>query len=148
YIGTPDVDATVKQAVELGGKVMRPAWDIPKVGRIAFLNDPQGATFALLAPLPTEGGGSTDHTGLGDFSWHELMSTNWQAAWDFYSKLFGWRKTDSMDMGALGKYQMFGLDGKSFGGMFNRSPTPPGPPMRLAYANVADTKRAAETIKK
>src|SRR5258706_8895044 len=64
YIGTPDVDATVRQAVELGGRVMRPAWDIPKVGRLAFLNDPQGATFALLAPLPIEGGGSTDHTGL------------------------------------------------------------------------------------
>src|SRR5436853_3807776 len=98
YIGTTDVDETVRQAVELGGRVMRPAWDIPNIGRIAFLNDPQGAPFALLTPLPREGR-LPDTTDLGSFSWHELMSTNWQVAWEFYSKLFGWQKTDAMDMG-------------------------------------------------
>ncbi len=146
YMGTPDVDATVRQAVELGGRVMRPAWDIPKVGRLAFLTDPQGAPFAVLAPLPMDGG-STDNRALGDFSWHELLSTNWQAAWDFYSKLFGWRKTDSMDMGERGTYQMFGLDGKTFGGMFTKGSTPPGPPFWIAYANVPDARRAGDTIK-
>ena len=53
YIGTPNVDATVRQAVELGGRVMRPAWDIPNVGRIAFLQDPQGAAFAVITPQPS-----------------------------------------------------------------------------------------------
>ena len=147
YIGTPDVDATVRQAVELGGKVMRPAWDIPNVGRIAFLNDPQGATFAVMTPFPTEGN-LPDPSDLGSFSWHELLSTNWQTAWDFYSRLFGWHKTDSMDMGALGTYQMFGLNGQTLGGMFTKSKMPSGPPFWLAYANVRDSKRAAETITK
>src|SRR4026209_2693881 len=45
YIGTPEVDATVRQAVELGGKVMVPAYNVPSVGRMAHLQDPQGALF-------------------------------------------------------------------------------------------------------
>jgi predicted enzyme related to lactoylglutathione lyase len=147
YIGTPDVDATVKQAAELGGNMMRPAWDIPKVGRIAFLNDPQGAPFAVMTPFPTEGH-LPDPADLGSFSWHELLSTNSQAAWDFYSKLFDWQKTDAMDMGKLGTYQMFGQEGKTYGGMFTKPTPPPGPSFWLAYANVRDSKRAAETIKK
>ena len=53
YIGTPNVDATVRQAVELGGRVMRPAWDIPNIGRIAFLQDPQGVPFAVITPQPS-----------------------------------------------------------------------------------------------
>jgi predicted enzyme related to lactoylglutathione lyase len=147
YIGTPNVDETVRQAVELGGRVMRPAWDIPQVGRIAFLTDPQGAPFALLAPLPREGS-LPDPNELGSFSWHELLSTNWQVAWDFYSKLFGWQKTRSMDMGELGTYQMFGQDGVTYGGMFTKSSATPGPPLWIAYSNVPDAKRAADAISK
>ena len=41
YLGTADVDATVRQAVELGGKVATPAYDVPGVGRMAVLHDPQ-----------------------------------------------------------------------------------------------------------
>jgi uncharacterized protein len=93
YIGTPDVDATVRQAVELGGRVMRPAWDIPNVGRLAFLQDPQGAAFAVITPQPqSPPPGGDERPGAGDFSWHELITSNWQAAWDFYQKLFGWEK--------------------------------------------------------
>lgn len=39
YIGTPDVDATVRQAVELGGKVLVSAYNVPSVGRMAHLQD-------------------------------------------------------------------------------------------------------------
>ena len=145
YIGTPDVDATVRQAVELGGKVMRPAQDIPTVGRFAFLNDPQGAAFAAYAPSTAPK--ISDQYELGDFSWHELLTTNAPAAWEFYHKLFGWMKTGSMDMGGGNMYQMFGIGGIPFGGMFTRPAQSPGPPMWLPYALVRDSKRAAETIK-
>ena len=50
YVLVDDVDATVKKAAKLGGKVMKPAFDVPKVGRLAFLRDPQGAAFAILKP--------------------------------------------------------------------------------------------------
>ena len=120
YIGTPDVDATVRRAVELGGRVMRPAWDIPNVGRIAFLQDPQGAVFAVIRPSSPPPPGEQKRS-LGDFSWHELITTNWQAAWDFYQKLFGWEKTSAMEMGPGQTYQMFGVDKVPVGGMYNES---------------------------
>jgi hypothetical protein len=148
YIGTPDVDATVRQAVELGGRVMRPAWDIPNVGRLAFLQDPQGATFALIAPQPQLPPPNADERpGPGDFSWHELITTNWQAAWDFYQKLFGWEKTSSMEMGPGQTYQMFGLNKVPMGGMYTKPPNQPGGPSWLPYAVVRDAKRTVDVIK-
>ena len=49
YVTVEDTDATVAKATELGAEVLMPAQDIPKVGRFAWLRDPQGATFAVIA---------------------------------------------------------------------------------------------------
>lgn len=51
YITVDDVDATVNQVVELGGKVLRPAFDIPEVGRFCVLQDPQGAVIMAMTYL-------------------------------------------------------------------------------------------------
>jgi predicted enzyme related to lactoylglutathione lyase len=48
YITVTDVDATARQAEELGGKVLRPPMDIPDVGRFCVLQDPQGATLCAM----------------------------------------------------------------------------------------------------
>jgi predicted enzyme related to lactoylglutathione lyase len=48
YVTVTDVDATVSKAVALGGKVCAPAMDIPGVGRMAVLADPQGAVFNVM----------------------------------------------------------------------------------------------------
>ena len=53
YVAVDDPDATSAKAVELGGTVLAEAMDVPKVGRIAVLRDPQGATFGLLKPDPS-----------------------------------------------------------------------------------------------
>lgn len=52
YITVDDVDATAKKAEELGGKVLMPPTDIPNVGRIAALMDPQGVMFSVITYLP------------------------------------------------------------------------------------------------
>jgi hypothetical protein len=147
YIGTSDVDATVDQGVALGGKVIKRAWDIPNIGRMAILQDPQGAMFYVFTPETGPAGSLDGETALGDFSWHELLTTDWQSAWNFYQKLFGWEKTSAMDMGGGNTYQMFGFRGRPMGGMFNKSKDMPGPPQWLPYALVPDSKKAAETIK-
>src|SRR5215212_6936584 len=54
YFAVDDCDAKVQNATELGASVMKPAEDIPGVGRFAILNDPQGAAFALLKPEPRQ----------------------------------------------------------------------------------------------
>jgi predicted enzyme related to lactoylglutathione lyase len=141
YIGTPDVDATVRQAVELGGKVMTPAADVPRVGRMAVLQDPQGAMFAVSARLERE---KWKEPQIGDFSWHELMTSNPQTAFDFYSKLFGWEKLQAVDMGPQGTYQIFGTGGHQLGGIFNPGGTVPGGPQWLPYILVRDVRKTAE----
>jgi uncharacterized protein len=49
YITVDDVGATTDQCVALGGKVVMPAMDVPGVGRMAVLQDPQGAVFNVMA---------------------------------------------------------------------------------------------------
>lgn len=50
YIVVEDVDAAAAKLTELGGQVMKPPFDVPKVGRLAMVQDPQGAGFALFQP--------------------------------------------------------------------------------------------------
>ena len=49
YIGVSDVDGSCGKVADLGGTVVTPPMDIP-VGRMAVVQDPAGATFALFAP--------------------------------------------------------------------------------------------------
>jgi predicted enzyme related to lactoylglutathione lyase len=48
YVTVDDTDATVAQAVALGGRLVAPAMDIPGVGRMAVIADPQGAVISVM----------------------------------------------------------------------------------------------------
>ena len=52
YVGVEDADATAAKASELGGSTAVEAMDIPTVGRIALIKDPQGAVFGIIKPEP------------------------------------------------------------------------------------------------
>ena len=55
YIAVDDVDAVVADAQRKGAKVMKPPFDVPQVGRLAFLQDPTGAMIAWITPKPASG---------------------------------------------------------------------------------------------
>ena len=145
YVSVPDTKATVAQALELGGEVIVPATDIPNTGSFAILHDPQGGAFAAFTPLEAAPG-IEDPPKVGDFSWHELATTDAEAAFDFYQQIFGWEKTEAMDMGKMGTYQMYGHGGASLGGMFRKPDKVAGPPAWLYYISVEDANKAALTI--
>jgi len=149
YIGTPNVDDTARQATALGGKILKQPADIPTVGRFAVIQDPQGAVFAAFTPAQGSQGPQADAPPtVGDFSWHELATTDWRGALTFYQRLFGWEETSAMEMGPeMGTYQMYGWKGKTLGGMFNKPARMPGPPSWLPYIKVTDSKKAAATVK-
>jgi predicted enzyme related to lactoylglutathione lyase len=48
YFGVSDTDASVAKALELGGRVVKEAFDTPQ-GRIAILADDQGAIFGIVS---------------------------------------------------------------------------------------------------
>jgi len=145
YVAVQDVDAIARQATELGGRVIVPGTEIPGVGRFAVLADPQGAVFAVFAS--DQGPHAADRNRLGRFSWAELNTTDWEGAWKFYSSLFGWKPTSSMDMGEFGTYFMFGVDAKnSMGGMSNSAKTMNLPAHWLFYFNVDDIQQAVSQV--
>ena len=49
YFNVESVDDTIAKVVALGGSVVAPAFDVPGVGRMAVLADPQGGMFNLMA---------------------------------------------------------------------------------------------------
>lgn len=144
YIGTDDVDATVGHATTLGGQVLKGVTELAVVGKFAVLKDPQGAVF--IAYTPASGGVPSYPAALGGFSWNELATTNWQAAFAFYSALFGWEKGQGMDMGPMGIYQILQLNGDQIGAMFNKPPEIPVPNW-LPYARVKNVAAAAAAVK-
>jgi predicted enzyme related to lactoylglutathione lyase len=145
YISSPDVDQTIQQAVDLGARLLVPATRIPTVGRFAVLSDPHGAVFASFTP-ETSAPGHEGEARVGEFSWHELATHDYPAAFRFYERLFGWEKLQLMDVGEAGAYQMFGRSGVVLGGMFNTSPQMPAPPGWLHYVLVDDVNRAADAV--
>jgi len=54
YVVVEDVDGTVEKVERLGGKGCAPPRDIPTVGRIAVIQDPQGASLGIIKPSPRE----------------------------------------------------------------------------------------------
>lgn len=46
YLAVSDVDAVTKKAEALGGRIVMPAMEIPKVGRFSVVRDPTGAVFS------------------------------------------------------------------------------------------------------
>jgi predicted enzyme related to lactoylglutathione lyase len=146
YVGVESVDKAAAKLKELGGTVHKPPADIPNVGRFAIVGDPHGAIFALFKgegpePEPPEPG-TPGHTG-----WHELYSGDYEAAFRFYSTMFGWTKAEALDMGPMGTYQLFAHDGVPIGGMMNKPPQVPKPSWTY-YFNVDSTAAAIERVKR
>lgn len=52
YVTVADVDKSVERCCALGGKLLMPAMDVPTVGRMACIQDPQGAAINIICYEP------------------------------------------------------------------------------------------------
>jgi predicted enzyme related to lactoylglutathione lyase len=147
YIAVPKLEDAVAQIKRLGGSELSPIIDIPTVGRMQMLKDPQGAAFYIIQPEPRERPADAEPA-VGEASWLELMTTDAPAAMTFYQQLFGWQPSQAMDMGPMGTYQMFNRGDRMIGGMMNKPPEmAAAPPHWAIYFRVPDINAAAERIK-
>jgi len=48
YVTVDNLDATLAKCTGLGGKTLMPPMDVPNVGRMAVIQDPQGATISVM----------------------------------------------------------------------------------------------------
>ena len=141
YVAVDDVDAAVAAISSAGGSVNMPAADIPNVGRIAMVADPQGAPFYVMrgAIDRISHAFAYDRPRLGHCAWNELATADTTAAWKFYGEQFGWKKDGEMDMGPMGAYEFLRRD--SAEGVFGAvMPKPAEMPVSLwtYYFRVAD----------
>lgn len=131
HIAVEDVDETVTRAEAAGGSVLAPAMDIPEVGRMAVMRDPQGAAFSVFSSASED----WNPTG-GVFVWDELHTTDVEGAKAFYREVVGWSANDT-DMGGGVTYTIFESGGEQRGGcMMIRQPDMP--PNWLTYIGVDD----------
>ena len=147
YVGVPKLEDAEAKVKGLGGKDVSPVIEVPNVGRMRMMADPQGAHFYIYQPASDQQLPEAAPQ-AGEVSWHELYTTDAAAAMNFYRDLFGWKATETMDMGPMGKYHMFGRAQGSIGGMMNKpKEMGPVPPHWLVYFQVPDINAATERVK-
>jgi predicted enzyme related to lactoylglutathione lyase len=148
YLNVADVDEAAASIERAGGKTLM-KHDIPEVGRIAMVTDPQGAPFYVMKPIPP----ANDPDAKSDvFSpsaeqrvgWNELSTTDPVAARRFYGEQFGWTTDEFMPMGDMGEYRFIDQNGTRIGAIAG---TMPGQqPHWRYYIRVPSISAAKNTI--
>ena len=149
YFHVDDVDAKVAETERAGGQTHMPATDLPGVGRIAMVSDPQGIVFYLMAPDPSMGDQeSTSFSASlpGRCSWNELVTSDQKAALPFYSALLGWTSTEAMPMGEMGDYTFVDCGDVRLGAMMDRA-SPEQPLKWTFYFAIPDVDAAVDKVK-
>ncbi|HEX8554021.1 MAG TPA: VOC family protein [Sphingomonas sp.] len=107
YIGVDDFDATDDAIAKDGGAALLGPVDLEGIGRMAYVQDPDGAPFYVMR-------GSSDEIStafaaapgaFGHVVWNELSAADQDRAQAFYTAQFGWRQDGAMPMGPLGEYR-------------------------------------------
>ncbi len=152
YVSVVSADESAAKAKSLGANLIKEPFDVMDVGRMAVIQDPKGAVFAVWQAKKHKGAGIVNVPGA--LVWNELTTTDTARAGEFYSGLFCWgidaktfRSTD---------YTIFQNGDRGAGGMFKLTPEMTGvPPFWLVYFAVDDcdakvkkaTELGATTIK-
>lgn len=140
YIYVNNVNNTLELAVKSGGKIMQPAFDVERVGRIAVVSDPSGAVFAIW-----EADENAMEMASGKFApcWYELGAKDIKICEKFYADVFGWnaRKDNSMGM----EYVIFSVNETMIGGMYQiPEEMKEFPSIWCIYFEVADFDKTSE----
>ncbi|MGA2469197.1 MAG: VOC family protein [Solirubrobacteraceae bacterium] len=133
YVTVADADASAARAKELGATVHAPPFDVMTAGRMAVIQDPQGAFFEIWQPGDRFGAALVNAPGA--FSWNELSSPDVDASAAFYGELFGWTITpvEGMPMAYLTI-----RNGETNNGGITEPAAPGTPPYWLVYFAVDD----------
>ena len=144
YVGVPVLEDAVARIEQHGGSALSEVIEVPGIGRMRTMRDPQGAVFAIheaASSVPPEAAPTT-----GDGAWHELYTTDGAAAKTFYQQVFGWTDTGAFDMGPMGTYYMFGR-AWPLGGIMTKTPDMAQLPTQWTpYFRVDDVHGGAERI--
>ncbi len=119
YVTVESADASAAAAKEHGGTLAMEAFDVMDVGRMAVVQDPTGAFFAVWEPRASIGAERVNEPGA--LTLNQLNTSNAERAQEFYEGVFGWRfeSVEGGDMPYWGIYEGDRLNG----GMMEQSPS-------------------------
>jgi predicted enzyme related to lactoylglutathione lyase len=140
YVTVHSADAAATRAAELGGTVHAGPFDVMEAGRMAVIQDPQGAFFIVWEPRNHFGAALVNTPGA--FCWNELAAADLDTAPDFYAQLFGWT-TEPFEGGPM-RYLTIKNGSAANGGM--REKQPQEPPYWLVYFAVDDVDASLDRI--
>jgi predicted enzyme related to lactoylglutathione lyase len=92
HVRVESVDESLRRAEARGAKALVGPTDLPEIGRLCVIQDPQGAVLSVYTPAAEF---PVTHDA---FAWDELMSDDVDASTAFYTDVVGW-STGAMDMG-------------------------------------------------
>jgi predicted enzyme related to lactoylglutathione lyase len=142
YVSVEDADATAERAGALGATVMMPPLDVVDAGRMALVQDPQGAVLGLWQPRARAGAELVNDPGA--MTINQLNTSDPDAAARFYGELFGWA-IDQVSAEPQAYWSIENAGGLN-GGMMALPPGTPAPPHWLVYFTVADLEASAAAI--
>ena len=144
YVAVASADETAKKAKELGGKVLMEPFDVMEFGRMAIIQDKQGATLCVWEAKKHIGAEIINEP--GSLCWAELDTTDMKSAESFYTALFGWGVKRGGEAANETPYTEWQRGGSSIGGMMTiPKEWGPVPPNWLVYFMVSDVDA---TVKK
>jgi predicted enzyme related to lactoylglutathione lyase len=143
YVSVASTDQTAGKAKELGGKVLMEPFDVMDFGRMAIVEDRQGAIISLWEAKTHIGAEIVNEPGT--LCWAELDTTDMGSAEKFYTALFGWGVKRGGEAANETPYTEWQRGGNSIGGMMT-IPTEWGqvPPNWLVYFMVSDVDATAK----
>jgi uncharacterized protein len=141
YVSVESADDAAERAKALGATVHAPAFDVMEAGRMAVIQDPQGAFFEVWQPKGRFGAELVNAPGA--MVWNELASPDLDASSAFYADLFGW--TVAPFEASPEPYLSIKNGAANNGGI--RPLSPPGtPPHWLVYFGVGDLDAAIAKV--
>jgi predicted enzyme related to lactoylglutathione lyase len=145
YINVDKASDVASLVTENGGQIMLGPMEIGHVGTVAVFMDPTGAAFGVWEPGTHKGAELRNEPGAA--CWHELVTSDVDAASTFYSAVFGWAAQPHGSAESKG-YMEFKLGDKTIGGMMSRPPSMPAhvPPHWAVYFAVEDADAAAAKV--
>src|SRR5206468_1827818 len=86
------------------------AIDFYTVRHLDMIVNPQGNILSMFTPS----GAIAPHESskAGEFCWNELLTSDYAAAFDLYSKIFRWKVIQNVEMGPMGTYRVYGIGDK------------------------------------
>jgi len=149
HIQVADVAASVKRALDLGGKDLM----LDGKSQWAVLLDPNGAAFGIIPIVSAEAASPTDGVAahVGHISWLDLSVSDASATRDFYRQVVDWSVQD-VEMEDAGEryvdYNMVGADGNPAAAVRHARGVNSGlPPIWIIHLPVGDLAESVRRVR-